>query len=75
MGFGIPLGSWLRGGLRDWAENLLSESALKNEGDFKVAQIRALWNDHQSQRVDHGYPLWNILMYLQWKKSLDRRNA
>jgi asparagine synthase (glutamine-hydrolysing) len=66
MGFGIPLDAWLRGPLRDWAEDLLDETRLKSDGFFRPAPIRKAWIDHLSGARNMHYPLWVILMFQSW---------
>ncbi len=65
-GFGIPLGEWLRGPLRDWVESLLDEKKLVREGYFKVHYIRNLWHAHLSGKRNHQSLLWSVLMFQAW---------
>jgi len=66
MGFSIPLDSWLRGPLREWAETLLDESRIKKEGFFDPALIRKKWLEHLSARYNWQHQLWVILMFQSW---------
>ena len=66
MGFGIPIGGWLRGPLKGWAEELISERRLKSEGYFEPGPIRAAWDAHQSGRANMQYQIWAILMFQSW---------
>ena len=69
-GFSVPIDAWLRGPLRDWAESLLSESALSDKGFFNAQPIRKKWAEHLSGRQDHQELLWSILMFQAWIKSI-----
>lgn len=65
-GFGIPVGQWLRGPLRAWAESLLAHARLEAEGYFYPAPVRTRWEEHLSGRRDHTASLWAVLMFQAW---------
>jgi asparagine synthase (glutamine-hydrolysing) len=65
-GFGIPVGQWLRGPLRDWGEALLDESRIRREGFFNPLPIRKAWGEHLSGQRDWTPRLWTVLMFQAW---------
>jgi asparagine synthase (glutamine-hydrolysing) len=65
MGFGIPLDSWLRGPLRSWAESLLDERRLKEEGYFDAQTVRSAWAGHLEGQ-SNPYRIWPILVFQSW---------
>lgn len=73
MGFAVPIDQWLRGPLRDWAEDLLSEAALQNAGMFNTSVVRGRWAEHLGGKRNWHYPLWTVLMaqawYIRWKPA------
>ncbi len=69
MGFSVPIDSWLRGPLRDWAEELLDEKYLNEIGFFNTALIRKKWSEHLSEKRNWNLQLWNILMFIDWYKA------
>jgi len=66
MGFGVPLDAWLRGPLRDWAETLLDESLLGQQGFFEPGPVRRMWKQHLGGSRNRQYHLWTILMFQAW---------
>jgi asparagine synthase (glutamine-hydrolysing) len=68
MGFGVPLGDWLRGPLRAWAEELLSEQRLNETGLFNSAMVRQHWEQFLSGKSNWEYLLWDLLMFEAWRE-------
>jgi asparagine synthase (glutamine-hydrolysing) len=66
-GFGVPIGEWLRGPLRPWAEDLLEEGRLRREGFLDPARVGRLWREHLGGRSSHALALWDVLMFEQWR--------
>jgi len=71
-GFAIPLGQWMRGPLREWAETLLSESRLVSEGFLNARVVRQRWEEHLSGRREKHNPLYNALMFQSWLEEFSR---
>lgn len=68
MGFGVPIDSWLRGPLREWAEALLAPRALEADGLLNAGPVRAAWHEHLSGVRNWQYPLWTVLMFQAWRQ-------
>jgi asparagine synthase (glutamine-hydrolysing) len=73
VGFAIPVGQWLRGPLRDWAEALLDEKRLEIEGYFYPKPIRDKWLQHLTGSYDHTPSLWAVLMFQSWLESSSQK--
>lgn len=69
MGFGVPIGAWLRGPLREWAEALLDEGRLAREGFFNPEPVTTRWREHLSGARDWEYALWGVLMFQAWLEA------
>ncbi|HYD36836.1 MAG TPA: asparagine synthase-related protein, partial [Allosphingosinicella sp.] len=69
MGFGVPIGDWLRGPMRGWAEVLLDSGRLAREGYFRPEPIRRMWRAHLEGNVNEQYKLWIVLMFQAWLEN------
>ena len=69
MGFGVPMHTWLRGFLRDWAEDLLEPERMAAEGLLNPDPIRERWKQHLSGDLNWQYSLWPVLVFQQWLRS------
>lgn len=68
-GFAAPIDHWLRGPLREWAESLLDEAAMRNDGWFDAARVQHEWRHFQSDRRVSSARLWPILMFQDWQRQ------
>jgi asparagine synthase (glutamine-hydrolysing) len=71
-GFGIPVAQWLRGELREWAQHLLDEGAIRAQGFLDPAPVQAMWGQHLSGKHDRSAHLWNVLMFQAWLEREER---
>lgn len=69
MGFGVPIGDWLRGPLREWAGDLLDDRSVRADGLLNPTVIRERWSEHLSGRRSWTGPLWTVLMLQAWRRS------
>ena len=68
MGFSVPLAQWLRGPLKDWANDLLSQSNLTQNAYFEPDSVRKKWKAHLSGQANWEHQLWGILMFQLWSR-------
>jgi len=68
-GFSVPVGDWMRGALRPWAEELLDPKTLRAEGWFDAEAVHARWREHSKGVRDHTPSLWSILMFQAWLRE------
>jgi asparagine synthase (glutamine-hydrolysing) len=69
MGFGVPIGDWLRGPLRDWGEALLDESRLRARGFRTRLRSGNAGSEHLSGQRNWQYQLWDVLMFQSWLET------
>jgi asparagine synthase (glutamine-hydrolysing) len=69
MGFSVPVASWLRGELKEWAEELLTTLDSGWGHVLDKRPILRAWQEHQSERYDHSHRLWTVLMFLSWARA------
>lgn len=69
MGFGVPIGKWLRGPLREWAEDLLEPRAMQQEGWLNPEVIQKKWREHLTGTNNWEYHLWDVLMFQAWLRE------
>ena len=70
QGFDVPIGAWLRGPLRSWASDLLSDARLRRQGLLNANVVQGIWRDHLNGRRDHARPLWAVLMLQSWLDTM-----
>jgi asparagine synthase (glutamine-hydrolysing) len=71
-GFNVPIGRWLRGPLREWAESLLDPQQMAADGLLRPDSVARMWREHLSERRDWRHPLWVVLMFQQWRRNATR---
>ncbi len=69
MGFGVPVGIWIRGPLREWAESLLDEERLRREGFLRPEPVRRLWKEHRNGDINAPDAMWAVLMFQAWLEN------
>jgi asparagine synthase (glutamine-hydrolysing) len=66
MGFAIPVGEWIKGSMREWAEELIAQNRIEQENYFNTQAVGEMWQQHLSGRFNRTHELWNILMFQSW---------
>ncbi len=68
-GFGIPVGAWLLKDLKDWGEEIFSPESIKDAEIFSVEYVVKLWEEHLSLKKDNRKKLWNLAVFLEWRRN------
>ena len=66
MGFSVPVGEWIRGPLKNWAESLLNHERIHREGYLNPNLVETLWREHLSGARNHEHRLWDVLQFQSW---------
>jgi asparagine synthase (glutamine-hydrolysing) len=69
MGFAIPVGEWIKGSMREWAEELTAQKRIEEERYFNAQALDSMWQQHLSGRFNHTHELLNILMFQSWLEA------
>ena len=69
QGFAVPIAEWLRGPLRDWADDLLSPDALRHDGIFRAEPVLQTWKEHRDGTRNWAPSLWHLLMFQAWRRG------
>lgn len=75
QGFAVPIGAWLRGPLRDWADALLDPARLRSEGLLDAQGVTSRWQQHLSGRRNWEHSLWSVLMFQSWLEGQEQAAA
>jgi asparagine synthase (glutamine-hydrolysing) len=75
MGFDVPVGRWLATDLRGWAEDLLDEDKIRQQGFLEPGPIRRCWKEHLAGTRNWQYRLWNVLMFQAWREQVLTKNS
>ena len=68
MGFAVPLSDWLRGPLKDWAWDLISQKKI-DDGLIDVSKVKKIFNEHVTYKRNWQNKIWTILVYIIWKEK------
>ena len=68
-GFAVPVGQWIKGPLRDWAEELLNPASMEEAGWFDAKIVQRRWQDHLAGRRDCSAAIWAVLMFQAWLRD------
>jgi len=68
-GFAVPVGHWITGPLREWAEDLLAEKSLQEGGIVDATAVRTRWTEHLNGKADWTSSLWDVLMFEAWRRE------
>jgi len=71
MGFGVPIGDWIRGPLRPWAEDLLNPNLVSSQGYLDPAVVTGEWHAHRDEHADLTPQVWSLLMFQAWLAEAD----